>query len=129
MRAKPEYLDQLIDLASKAAGSDYKLAAELGVTRQNVSNWRHGKATCPAADVALMAELAGMDPEAWVSRAIMAQYEGTPKGVKLARALGKAVLATGAAIGSAGALAQETFSYLIRCIEGLAKKSSGKEPI
>lgn len=77
---KPEYLDQLIDLASKAAGSDYKLAAALGVTRQNVSNWRHAKTSCPVADQALMAGIAGLDPVAWNARATAAAYEGTPKG-------------------------------------------------
>jgi hypothetical protein len=114
---KPEYLDQLIDLASKATGSDYKLAAELGVTRQNVSNWRHAKTPCPVGDQALMAQLAGMDPEAWTARAVVAQYEGTPKGEKLAVALGKALLATGAVIASSGAnAAHNAVGYLIRCI-------------
>lgn len=57
MQAKPEFLSQLIDKASTAAGSDYKLAAELGVTRFTVSNWRAGRKTCPAGDVALMAHI------------------------------------------------------------------------
>lgn len=114
---KPDYLDQLIDKASAAAGSDYKLAAELGVSRGNIGDWRKGRRTCPAADVALMAQLAGMDPEAWGSRALVAQYAGTPKGEKLAVALRKALLATGAVIVSSGANAA---SYLIRCIERLS---------
>jgi len=119
--SKPEYLTQLIDLASKNAGSDYKLAAELGVSRGNVSDWRTGRRTCPAGDVALMAQLAGMDAEAWLARATVAQYEGTPKGEKLAVALGKALLVTGAAIASSGAsAATEAGLYLIRCIERLS---------
>jgi len=117
MQQKPDYLDRLIDLASKAAGSDYKLAAELGTSRQTVSNWRHGHKTCPAGDVALMAQLAGLDPEAWTARAVIEQYAGTAKGEKLAAALGKALLATGAVIASSGANAG---SYLIRCIERLS---------
>jgi len=120
MQAKPEYLDQLIDRASKAAGSDYKLAQKLGVTRQNVSNWKHGKQTCPVADQALMAELAGLPAEEWLSRAVVAQYSGTPKGEALAKALGKALAVTGAGIASSGAhavtAAGETLSYFIRCI-------------
>lgn len=114
---KPEYLDQLIEMASTAAGSDYKLAAELGVPRQNLSAWKHGRKTCPAGDVALMADIAGMDAEAWVNRAIVAQYAGTPKGEKLAVVLGKALLATGAVIASNGvSAAVATCNYFIRCI-------------
>jgi hypothetical protein len=113
MQAKPDYLDQLIDKASEAAGSDYKLAAELGVTRFTVSNWRAGRKTCPAGDVALMAQIAGLDAVAWNARATAAAYQGTPKGEKLAVALGKALLVTGAAVGSGTAAAG---SYLIRCI-------------
>lgn len=113
---KPEYLDQLIDRASEKAGSDYALAKMLDTTRQNVSNWRHGRKPCPAGDQVLMAEIAGLKAEEWASRAIVAQYEGTKKGDMLLRALGKACLATGAAIGSSGASALESFSNAIRCI-------------
>lgn len=48
---KPDYLDQLIDKASAAAGSDYELAQALETTRQSVSDWRHGRKACPVADV------------------------------------------------------------------------------
>jgi len=104
---KPKYLDELIDRASKAAGSDSALARELEVGRQRVSEWRKGKTPCPAADVALMAELAGLDPEAWTARAVIQQHEGTTKGAKLEAALKKAVVVTGAALGSCGAIAAE----------------------
>lgn len=120
---KPDYLDQLINLASSAAGSDYKLAATLGVSRQTVSNWRHGHKTCPAGDQALMAQLAGLDAEAWVARAVASQYEGTEKGERLAQALKKALVATGAAIISGGAAAGESVGYLIRCINGKGRNS------
>lgn len=126
---KPEYLDQLIDLASHKAGSDYKLAKMVNVSRQTVSNWRHAKKTCPVADVVLMAEIAGLESEKWAARAIVAQYEGTPKGDMLYRALGKALLATGAALVSGGASAHPIFSivdkgvvYFIRCIEVLTER-------
>lgn len=127
--AKPDYLDQLIDKASASAGSDYKLAQMLEVSRQAVSNWRHGHKSCPVADVALMASIAGLDAEAWHARATVSQYEGTSKGDKLYRALGKALAATGAAVVSSGASAHLIFSnnaavkhtvngigYVIRCI-------------
>jgi len=123
MQNKPEYLDQLIDLASKAAGSDYKLAQRLGVNRQAVSNWRHGHKTCPAADQALMADIAGLEAEAWGNRALIAAYEGTPKGELLKQALKKALAATGAALVSSGIDAAQVTNaahdmglYLIRCI-------------
>lgn len=117
---KPEYLDQLIDLASEAAGSDYKLAKLIETSRSTVSDWRHGRRPCPIGDVALMAQVAGLDANQWIARATVAQYEGTPKGDKLYIALGKALLATGAVIASSGASAQtvsgDTMNYLIRCI-------------
>lgn len=131
MQAKPDYLDQLIEKASTAAGSDYKLAALLEVPRQNLSAWKHGRKTCPVGDVALMAEIAGLKPEEWIARAVVKQYEGTSKGDKLFRALGKALAVTGAAIASSGASAHlisslETpakgLSYLIRCIVLLTYK-------
>lgn len=119
---KPDYLDQLIDQASAKAGSDYKLAKMIDVSRQAVSNWRHGEKTCPVADVVLMAEIAGLESDKWAARALVKQYEGTPKGDKLYRALGKALLVTGAAIATSGASAAGIFStvnpmgYFIRCI-------------
>jgi len=123
MQAKPEYLTQLLDRAKDKAGSDYKLAKLLKVGRATVSQWRSGKRTCPVADQVLMAEIAGLDAEAWNARALVAQYEGTAKGDMLYRALGKALLATGAAFASSGASATAIFSmaetgvlYFIRCI-------------
>jgi len=121
---KPDYLDQLIDEASKKAGSDYKLAKMLETSRQSVSNWRHGAKKCPVGDVVLMAEIAGFKAEEWAARAVVSQYEGTSKGDKLYRALGKTLVATGAAVASFGASAHLIFSpdgnpvvsYFIRCI-------------
>lgn len=125
MQTKPDYLDRLLDSASEKAGSDYKLAQLLEVHRATVSQWRKGTKTCPAGDVALMAEIAGFKSEEWLARAVIAQYEGTAKGDKLFRALGKVLVATGGVIASSGANAHLTFShkavadagaYLIRCI-------------
>jgi uncharacterized membrane protein len=68
-----------------------------------------------------MAELAGFKAEEWAARALVAQYEGTSKGDKLFRALGKTLVATGGAVASFGASAHQIFSldpvsYFIRCI-------------
>jgi hypothetical protein len=122
---KPEYLDQLLNAASAAAGSDYKLAQMLETSRQSVSDWRAGRKTCPVADVALMAQIAGLVPEEWAARHIVFQHEGSAKGDKLYRALGKLLAATGAAIASNGAAGHPIFSletvsagvaYFTRCI-------------
>jgi len=91
----------------------------LEVPRQNLSAWKHGRKACPAGDVALMASIAGLDPVAWNARATAAAYEGTPKGEKLAAALGKALLVTGAVIGTSKAAACDCF---IRCINWLIYK-------
>lgn len=96
--SKPDYFDQLLDAASAAAGSDYKLAQMLETSRSTVSDWRAGRRPCPVADVALMAELAGFVPGEWVARHIVHQYEGSAKGDKLYRALGKASLGIGGVI-------------------------------
>jgi hypothetical protein len=95
---KPEYLDELINRASKVAGSDAALARHLEQGRQAISNWRSGRTPCPPGDIALMAALAGLDAEAWNARAVISQYEGTTKGAKLEAALKKALLATGAVL-------------------------------
>ena len=120
---KPNYLDELINRASKAAGSDSALARQLEQPRQAISDWRGSRKTCPPADQALMAHIAGLDADAWGSRALINQHEGTTKGAKLEAALKKALLATSAALASGGAqaaIATEPFhhaiSYFIRCI-------------
>lgn len=120
---KPIYLDELLDRAKKETGSDTKLAAYLGVSRQTVSDWRHGRKPCPAADQALAAYAAGMSADDWAARALISQHEGTEKGELLKQALKKALAATGAALASSGASASPAINavhdgvlYLIRCI-------------
>lgn len=80
-------LAELIDRASAVAGSDSKLAKLIDAHQPHISQWRSGAKPCPPGDVALMAEIAGLDPDEWMTRAVMAKYEGTPKGEKLMRAL------------------------------------------
>lgn len=111
----------LIDKASEQAGSDYKLAAMLHVSRFAVSAWKHGKKPVPTADVALMAYIAGLDPQAWAARDLIAKHEGTAKGEALFNALGKALGVIGAGAGSFGTNAMpinpSNVVDLIRCIE------------
>lgn len=99
----------LIDRAATSAGSRYKLAKLLQVQPQTVYGWEKGK-PCPPGDIALMAHIAGLDAQAWLVRATLEKYEGTAKGDQLARVLGKALAATGAAIASSGASAAAIFS-------------------
>ena len=116
---KPNYLDELINRASKAAGSDSELARQLEVSRGFVSDWRHGKKKCPAADVALMAGIAGLDADAWVARAVISQYEGTAKGAKLEAVLKKALLVTGAALASSSVHAGPVISAMAETVANL----------
>ena len=119
---------ELIDLASKVAGSDSKLAKLIDAHQQHISQWRQGKKPCPPGDVALMAEIAGLDPDTWALRAVVAKYEGTAKGDKLKRVL-KALAATGAAVLSSGVNAA-TIGYnqlvgmvdYLRCIKCKVRK-------
>lgn len=99
-------LIELMDRARSIAGSDYKLAKQIGVTPQTLSNWRHGEKPCPAADVALIAEVAGLDPQEWLSRATLWKYQGTAKGDKLHKALGKTSAAITGVLVSSGAAAE-----------------------
>ena len=112
-------VETLLDAAKKQTGSDYKTAQQIHVPRMQLSNWRHGK-PMPAADVALVAMLAGLDAEAWTLRAVAQTHEGTAKGDKLQKALKKALAATGAVIVSSGARAAlitaTATDYFIRCI-------------
>jgi hypothetical protein len=123
-----DFSTQLLDAAKAVTGSDYKTAKALEVTSQRLSDWRKERQPVPVADVVLLAEIAGLRPEEWAARAIVERYEGTAKGDKLYRALGKSSLAIGAAVASNGANALQIFSakggetiteavsYFIRCI-------------
>lgn len=97
----------LLDAAAKVAGSDYKLAQLIGVPRQTVSHWRSGKKPCPVEDQALMASIAGMNPEETLIRAVLEKHANTAKGEKLLSALGNVSRRIGEAVtsvffGSAG---------------------------
>ena len=107
----PKDLIVLIDAGRSIAGSDYKLAKMIGVTPQTVSNWRHGEKPCPPADVALLASVAGFDPQEWLTRATLWKYEGTDKGDRLMRVLGKTSAAITAVLASSGANAAANFGY------------------
>lgn len=113
----------LLDAAKQQLGSDYKVCKALGISTSVISDWRHARKNPQPEDIALIAGLAGMDAATWALRALVEKHEGTPKGDRLMKAVGKAFLATGAAFAGAGANAavifgstSENVGHLIRCI-------------
>lgn len=84
-------LVKLIDAASAISGSDGKLARHLEVSPGNVSDWRHGRRPCPIDCVADMAAIAGLPVSRVVEEALIERNAGTPRGERLAKALGKAL--------------------------------------
>jgi len=115
MKFDLQVVGNLLDAAKAMTGSDYRTAQLIKASRANLSDWRAGRRHMPAADVVLIAQLAGLDPVEWGSRAIQACHEGTEKGDALAEALKKALEATGEEAGST----EREPGYFIRCIEGL----------
>lgn len=61
---------ELIEIARKATGNDASTAKALGVTFQEVSNWKHGRRTCPPDMRARLARLCGLDPRAELAEAV-----------------------------------------------------------
>jgi hypothetical protein len=99
----PLEITRLLDEAKKVTGSDGKTATELFVTAQRVSDWRKGRQPVPAADVAILADIAGLEAEAWLARAEVASYNG-PKAERLRKALKKSLAAIGAVLLSIGCI-------------------------
>lgn len=79
----------LIDAASEQVGSDSQLANYLQVSRGNVCDWRADRKPCPLADIALMADLSGLDAGSWVIDVLIDQHSKTVKGMKLANVFKK----------------------------------------
>lgn len=111
----------VIDKAAEIAGSYKALAQMLGTRPQAVSDWRKGRKPCPMADLALMASMAGLDPAKEIIRALLEENAGTAKGDMLARSLGKGLVATGAAIATAGAHASAIYGTAIDWFEAVAR--------
>jgi hypothetical protein len=103
MPSKPLDLNSLLDKAKEKCGSDYATAKALGITPQMLSDWRTQRKNPQPEDAALIAAVAGLDPVTEMARAVVAKHEGTPKGERLLKAVGKALQATGEMLGSAGA--------------------------
>lgn len=91
---KSEFLDELIERATRKAGSGKALAEILEVSATVVSDWKSGRKACNAEDQALMASIAGLNGINWGSRALIAKHAGTSKGEKLEEALKNAITET-----------------------------------
>jgi transcriptional regulator with XRE-family HTH domain len=102
------YAKLLIDKAAEKGLTQHEIAKELGVAKTVVSDWRNNHRKCKPADLAAIAYLAGFDATQMLARATAEEFEGTPKGQLLARALGKTLLATGAALATVSAQAATT---------------------
>lgn len=96
---KSELVIPLLDKAREVTLSDYKTAQAIGVPRTVISDWRAGRKTTPPEDIALLAQVAGMDAGDWLVRGVLEKHAGTAKGDRLFIALGKSRPATGGGSG------------------------------
>lgn len=101
----------LIDRAKSITGSDAKTAKALGISRGNISDWRHGK-SCPLEMQALLAGLCGLNAEQVVLRGLVERNKDTALADRLLRVLGKPLQATGAVSAFAGAVALAIFGLI-----------------
>ena len=84
-----ELLGELIRRAATECGSQKALADRLGVMPHRVSEWKSGARDCPPEEVALIADIAGLPAEEWLARATAWKFDGTDKGERLKKALGR----------------------------------------
>ena len=114
-------LIDLMDAAALATGSDYRTAKALGITPQKLSDWRHGRQNPQPEDHALLAMLAGRDPEEALVRAVLAKHADTPKGERLLTALGKGLRVT-------GGLVTSLFFASVACLAPARDAHAGMQP-
>lgn len=110
-----ELTKTLIDKARDSCGSYSEVARRLGIPQPQITDMKAGRRKAQPADVAAIAELAGLDALKFLAIAQLNELEGSKKGQILARALGKLALATGGALAGVSAHASPVIE-LIRCI-------------
>lgn len=88
-------LNLLIEKAALIAGSEYKVAKQLGIPQSHVWGWKNGTRTCAPEDRALLADIAGVDPYPEVIEAMIERWEGKPKGERLKEALLSRIASSG----------------------------------
>lgn len=80
-------LQKLIERASSIVGSDYKLAQQMDVSRQSISDWKLGRKPCPLHARAEIAGIAGFDALDALIEGVLEPHQGTPRGERLRRLL------------------------------------------
>jgi len=83
-------LNELIARAVSIAGSAYKLAPQLDVTQQQISDWKHGRKKPSIEQLADLALAANVSVKEVLVQEAINRAAGTPRGKRLQRALGKA---------------------------------------
>jgi DNA-binding transcriptional regulator YdaS (Cro superfamily) len=96
---RPE-IQELIERATKAAGSQSAAARAAGLTPQHVSNWKQGLEMPTPEGAAALAHVAGLDATEWLARATLWRSVGKPYEGVLQKALGGALRVTGGALAS-----------------------------
>jgi hypothetical protein len=91
-----EKVSFLITKAGVIAGSEYKLAKEMGIPQTILTDWKAGRRTCTPSDRARLAGFAREDAVQELVRATIEAAKGT-KREQLQRVLGKLSRQTGAA--------------------------------
>lgn len=81
-----EHLPELIERVTLARGGIGNLSVCLDVPVTRLNAWHQKTEPCPPEIVALIADAGGYDPVAWMARAVLAQYNNTPKSESLQRA-------------------------------------------
>lgn len=110
-----EAINALLDAAKDKTGSDYKTAKLLGVTPAKVCDWRTDRQNAQPEDHALVAAIAGLDPEEALVRAVIAKHADKPKGERLLSALGNVLRRTGEAV---------TLGFFGSAVLGMAPKTA-----
>lgn len=78
----------LINAASKAAGSDANLVRQLGIKPPNLSGWRSGARPCGVEYRALMAHIAGWNVDEVIHETLIEKHANTGLGERLLSVLG-----------------------------------------
>ena len=109
---------RLIEEAKKAAGSYRAISQMTGILPPNLSSIKAGNREASPEELALLAEVAGMNAAEWLVRGVIAKHEGTEKGTRLLRALGKSLPAITALVAAsnghaaiAGELVQQAANW------------------
>ena len=85
-------LNSLIAQAASIAGSEYKLAQQLGMPQPTISQWKSGARRCSPPDRAALADVAGSNVAAETIEAVIEGIDlETAKGQRARAALMKAL--------------------------------------